>query len=576
MTKTSKKTENVKEKTLCKHDIMFDEAYVMKLLKNEQIDEVKKYVKKFFFRYKKEIFIFDGIKFDLYSQFDACKMIPNDLQITMMVADDATKKFMPEEFSVSKYLRSTDFMKDAYKPTIDFTKPTIFKKKTVIRGVEIVEKYINMAKPYGIDINSAPVELTDYIKEALQMIDNHLKNVLCSGNEASYKFNKNFFACTFAGRKLRKALYWQSDERTGKGQYINGLIKKILGDSMCKTSSVENVTTYTKPFEGCVLVNLDELPVEGGSWKSISDKLKGLITEPEFDSRTMHQTAYIMKNTFNILISTNNNAVNLTQTNNKRYHTNDIDQTKIDDIPYFTKLAKVIKDPMVRLAYYQQMMKHYETLSDWNEDIDELTDSKKSKMIEALPQFHKYIKEKYILCGRGIDMKTSEFFETYFEKSKDRTSKIQIGKYLTSMGIEPIKKATTQMDKQHYRYIISKDELYETFVEKKWIDSKVDLVNDNDDEEQEEALMKGVDTRDQSVDINAEWKKKYAELEAMCADVEAKYNTLLQSQTVTKPEPEPEPEEKPKKVKKTKVRKEEENNGVEFFEKILEKKKIIF
>ena len=59
-----------------------------------------------------------------------------------------------------------------------------------------------------------------------------------------------------------------------------------------ETSSVETLTTYTKPMEGCALVNFDELPVEGSNWKSVSDKLKSLITEPEFDARTMHQTGY--------------------------------------------------------------------------------------------------------------------------------------------------------------------------------------------------------------------------------------------------------------------------------------------
>lgn len=252
-------------------------------------------------------------------------MIPTDLPVIRMVPDEATKKFKSEKFCVSKYLKSTDFMKDSYKPVIDFTQPITFTKITSIQGVAIEENFINLAKPYGINRNAPQVELTPLIKESLQVIDDHLLKVLCSKNKESYQFNKNFFACTFAGRKLRKCLYWQSAERTGKGTFLNGLIKPILGDSMYKTSSVETITTYTKPFEGCVLINPDELPVEGNMWRSLSDKFKSLITEPEFNSRTMHQTAYTIKNTFNIIITTNNNAISLTQTNNTRYHTNDID-----------------------------------------------------------------------------------------------------------------------------------------------------------------------------------------------------------------------------------------------------------
>lgn len=542
--KSSKKNATIETK-LEKKDLMFDEAYALKLVKAERIEEVKQYVKKFFFRYKKEIFFFDGVTFDLYSQLDAIKMIPNDLCVTLMIPDEISKKFKAEEFCVSKYLKSTDFMKDSYKPTIDFTKPLKFSNKVNLRGVVIKDNFINMAKPYAIDKNAKPVELTDYIVNALKVIDDHMLNVLCSKNEASFRFNKNFFACTFAGRKLRKCLYWQSLERTGKGTFLNGLIKLILGDSMYKTSSVETITTYTKPLEGCVLVNADELPVEGNCWKSVGDKLKGLITEPEFDSRTMHQTAYTIKNTFNMIITTNNNAVNLTMSNHQRYHTNDIDESRIGDKAYFKMFTKIISDPLVRLAYYQQMMLHYETLSNWNEDDEVVTNSKQAKMTEALPQFHKYMKEKFVLRGLGLDMKTSTFFETYFDSSKDRTSKIQIGKYLTAMSIEPIKRAATKSTKQHYRYTISAADLHKIFLENKWLDPKVDLVNEVDIyEEDDKVLQQGVDKRDQSVDI----RKMYAELEA-------KYNLLLkESQVKEEPIEETieEPDERPVKVKKIK------------------------
>ena len=523
MSKMINKKSNTKKAItkiqLQKHDIMFDESYCKALLDANKVKEVQEYVKKFFFRYKKEIFVFDGEIFDLYSQLDAGKMIPNDLVIRYMVPDEATKKFRSEEFSVEKYLKSTDFMQDSYKPTIDFTKPLIFSEVRKIRGVEVKENFINMAKPFAIDRNAELVELTPYIKDALQMIDDHILKVLCSGDENSFRVNKNFFACTFAGRKLRICLYWESLERTGKGTFLNGLIKKILGESMYKTSSVENITTYTKPFEGCVLINPDELPVDGGSWRSVGDKMKSLITEPQFDSRTMHKTSYVIQNTFNIIITTNNKAINLTQTNNKRYHPNDISEDMIGNAEYFKKFTNIIDDPMVRLAYYQQMMEHYKTLSDWNEDEEGPTKSKISKMIEALPMFHKYIKENYVLRGLGLNMKTNDFFTKYEDDTKDRTSKIQIGKYLTSMGIKGIKKAGSNGQSQHYRYIISKDDLYNVFVEKKWLDSKVDFVNsisgrdcdeesdsdsdsNSDEEEEKNAYDFGIDKSDKSVKVS--------------------------------------------------------------------------
>lgn len=486
------KTKTKETKKLSKHDIMFDEQYVKDLLDDEQIETVKAYVKKFFFRYKKEIFKYDGATYDLYSQLDAIKLIPNDLVITTMKPNPTTKKFEEDVFSVAKYLKSTDFMKDSYKPVIDFTKPLIFSEKKIIRGVEFEEKYLNMAKPLNVDKYASPVIMTDYIKEALQTIDNHIKEIICSNDEKCYQFTKNFIACTFGGRKLRKCLYWQSSERTGKGIIMNGLLKGILGDAMYKTSSVETICKYTKPLEGCLLINPDELPVDGSNWKSLSDDLKSKITEPEFDSRTMHQTAYPIKNTFNLIITTNNNAITLTQTNHSRYHINKISESRLGDKEYFMKVTKAVNDSTVRLAYYQQMMTHFQTLSKWNEDDDEATTAKLEKMIEALPKFHKYIKEHYVLRGLGIDIRTNKFFDLYYETTKDTSSKQQIGKYLHSMGIEPIKVAQTKTTNQHYVYRISKQDLYNVFVTKKWIDLNVDHVfnrEEIDDDEEEIGLV---------------------------------------------------------------------------------------
>ena len=87
----------------------------------------------------------------------------------------------------------------------------------------------------GIDVNSPPVKISDNIKEGLELINKHLYEVWCSKNNDAYEFVMNFFASTLGGRKVRKCIYLQTAERTGKGIIINGLLGEILGDRMCKT-----------------------------------------------------------------------------------------------------------------------------------------------------------------------------------------------------------------------------------------------------------------------------------------------------------------------------------------------------
>ena len=102
-------------------------------------------------------------------------------------------------------------------------------------------------------------------------------------------------------------------------------MKSILGNAMFKTSSTEIKTQWTKPFEGCLFVNFDELPVDQSNYKSIGDRTKSLITEPFFDCRKMRQDPYSQTNTFNIMITTNNNAILFSRSNHKRYFLLDVD-----------------------------------------------------------------------------------------------------------------------------------------------------------------------------------------------------------------------------------------------------------
>lgn len=114
----------------------------------------------------------------------------------------------------------------------------------------------------------------------------------------------------------------------------------ILGWRMCKTSSSETVSKYTRSYKGCSLVNLDEIPIDQGSFRSIRDALKNLVTEPTFACRDMYSLGYTQRNTFNVIVTSNNDASNLTRPNEERYIVLDISQEKKDAVKYFGKLSK--------------------------------------------------------------------------------------------------------------------------------------------------------------------------------------------------------------------------------------------
>lgn len=456
--------------------IVFDRKHCKTLLDSNKIEEAKIYLKYFFFSYGNKIFFFDGYEFVLHTKEEALKLIPDDFKLSTMVPNELTKKFEKEEISLKSYLKSTDFMNLDYKPTIDFsTNDLVIIKSKRIRGFDFQENYLNMAKPYNYDVLlGKPIKQTKELKEAIKIIYDHIKVVLCDNSNDSYEYFLNFTACSFFGRKLRKAIVLQSKERTGKGIIINDFLKRCLGDRMYKTNSIETIMKYTKSFEGCCLINFDELP-HCDNYKGLQDILKGLITEPEFTCRDMYSSGYQQKNTFNILITTNNDAISLTQTNNSRYVCLDINESKIGDVEYFKKLNKAMNHPNVLEQMYNDMKERFDKLENWNEDVIPFTETRKLKIIEALPQFYKYIKEQFILTNTDIKCRTNIFLDEYRLITKDKTSNQKIGRMLSEIGIKPIKNTNNN----GYSYKMSSKELLKIFNDRNWIDETIDLVNDD-------------------------------------------------------------------------------------------------
>jgi hypothetical protein len=501
------------------HDIMFDVLHCKVLLNNKDISLVKKYVMKFFFKSQGKIFFYTGEKYILYEKNDAKNLIPIDLVKTIKTVSADQETVSKEEFRLRNFLESSEFMSVEYVPTIDFNKEQIFTVPKIIRGVKININYLNMYRTLPTETLEV-YKHTCEIDKSIKMLEDHILNVWCAENEDMFEYVMNFMSCTFGGRKLRKCLYLQSNERSGKGLPLN-FFNKILGDRMYKTNSVESITKYTKPFEGCVLLNFDELPQDSNSsWKSISDNLKGLITEPTFTSRDMYSGGYSQVNTFNIIITTNNDAIVLTQTNNERYVCLDISEKMIGNTTYFEKLSKAIDRNDVRAAFYNKMMKRFKTLENWNEEKVPSTKSKDIKIIEGLPIIYKYIKERFILKNKSISIKTVDFFATYFKNSNDRTSKNKIGKNLSRIGITPKKRSDNAYD---YRF--DSKALMELFKKNRWIDELTDVINEDNDVDED-------DNNEEEVNLKPNNVVKEDYEHGVKLDIQKLYNEILEMDRV--------------------------------------------
>ena len=178
-------------------NIKLNYPHAKSLINSGQFEAVKNYIKLFFFRFSDKIFYYDGTSFILHERDQALKMIPSDFSIIRMVPNSKTNKFEKEEFSLKNYLKETEFMSIEYKPIISFENPRIFTKTINVQGYDMIEHYINMAKPMNATLTTIQANRIPKVEIYLKVIYDHIFEVLCSKNQVLYEYLLNFFQCYF-------------------------------------------------------------------------------------------------------------------------------------------------------------------------------------------------------------------------------------------------------------------------------------------------------------------------------------------------------------------------------------------
>lgn len=549
--KANKKETKIEQPKINRYDVLFDLSHLEKLLKgNDCFTSVPNYINKFFFKYGNDIFYDNGETFELLSRADAKNKIPANFKKDMEIEKNINgrTKIERKTFLLSSYFDYDLWLKtNETKLAIDYNKDYKYVETVFKRGFEVQTNFLNMKKDLPRDY-SVEQKLDEETQKGVQMFFNHIKEVICSDDEDEYETTIKFLASSCAGHKVKIALLWNSLEQSGKGTVLN-YMNDLLGNRMFKTSSIENVEKYTKGFEGRTLINLDELPVSGTS-KILQDCLKALITEPEFDCRAMYNQPYTQKNTFNIIITSNNNSILLTQSNNIRYFVNTISEKYSGgkDTPYFKKLYAAINKTSVKIAVFKEFMNIYENKVkpiNWIGTDVKPTKSGTVKRIDALPQFIKYVKKEYLLNGKGLNEDTTTFINEYqYYNPKDKASNTSIGLYLKQLNVE-CKKIDNKTFKGR-KYIISFQDLKQAYLKNNWLlDTEIEDLEDFEpqDNKPEEDNNNEISPLDNGIEIEPDYKKLYFEL------LEKMKNEKPEiKKEEPKPEPKPEPEPEPEQV----------------------------
>lgn len=308
--------------------------------------------------------------------------------------------------------------------------------------IDFAKKTINlMGRLKHGDVGSTTyADCPDQEKAAVELMLNHIKEVWCSSNEKQYEYVLTWLSC-LGRRKVKSALYLQSLEQTGKTLVIEFLKKHVFGQTTVHmTDDIESISKYTQSFEGKILININEMPcVSTGQFMQIMNKLKTLITDGTFVARAMYQQGRETKNTFNLILTSNNDAIGVSTTNNKRYKMLDVSNARIGDYKYFDELCDAAMNDKAGRAFFLWLKERFHQYGKYfNADKFPKTMAFKDKINERLNPLYKFIKFKLLKKMKGLDIPLPEIcrqFQNsdYAKECKHEMSKIKISKELQQL-----------------------------------------------------------------------------------------------------------------------------------------------
>lgn len=142
------------------------------------------------------------------------------------------------------------------------------------------------------------------IKDCQAILD-HLKNILCKGDQVAYEYILSWLA--FIVQKKKKtgvALCFKSKQGAGKGIFIEGYLRRIFGEYFYQTSDIEDLIGNFNVQSTCkLLINLNE--ASWGGNKKQDGKVLSLITEPKVIVREKNITNYQVDDYSNYIYDTN-------------------------------------------------------------------------------------------------------------------------------------------------------------------------------------------------------------------------------------------------------------------------------
>jgi len=492
----------------------FSKVTVMKMIQEDRQQDVKQYIKKYFFKVLKPvcIFYYDTTDSSFYqiSHEDFGKGYITPLMVYKVINADKVKTI-----KYSDWFKNEDT--DDYILTFEVSKPRIYEANGL--------RYLNMFKGFKYAETNVD-KITKSVQDKIQLIWNHIKEVICSNDQTAYEYMRKWISHFVNGRKMKTALYLKGTQGAGKSTLPKFLMNVIGERNVFFTQSNNCLTNrFNAELQGIVLLFLDELRCANTSeWKIMNSTLNVLTTEDYVSIEAKGKDAINIKNHISIIITSNDSPVQMNK-NDRRYLMTDISNKRTGDVEYFNKLYSCLEDIEVQKAFYWDC-KDFANKNPFNEQAELKnveTDAKSEVLIRNLHPVYQYLKSQYVLKRKDFNVYLKDFTESYNNHSGSKSSPIENSRLLKEIGI--IGKNSTG---NRHRYKLSSNELLEIFKKNKWMhemdefDEEDEFVPDNETKGDYVVESKSCG-KSQETEILYQRNRQYDILQEQFREMEAKY-----------------------------------------------------
>jgi Family of unknown function (DUF5906) len=197
------------------------------------------------------------------------------------------------------------------------------------------------------------------IKGECSRILNHIREVICSGNEEAYNYLRRLWAWQFqhVGKQSRVVVILRSDrQQVGKGAIAEKVLHNCWGAHRAglwvnKRDSVKN--RFNAPFKGKSFCGLDEAVFKGD--RELSAMIKSIVANDTISIEHKGVDAVPVPNGINMMILTNSRTpISLDEFDARCYPLN-VSEHRADDREYFDALYHEIENGGLEAFLYEML-----------------------------------------------------------------------------------------------------------------------------------------------------------------------------------------------------------------------------